>query len=166
MSARLCDGKELDMDNFDGDIAKIVFRQGGQSIFPFPPELERESRIYELTRDITVLDDLCDECDWGHKLSSGLYGVLNTLSWLLFLVHDGEYVGKERDGEFVDNSREREMAVAALPAFTIVFRAAYLHGGVRQELIERHPEFTELYNLMEAVWAEAIALTSDDPTHT
>ena len=127
---------------------EIAFRLGGgHRLMPLPGVL---NDLHSLVMDILVLGQSSADCDSGvhPALHSGLYGILNSLGWLLGEASDAEVVGGSGDGDFLDRSAVRHVAVAALPAFA---HLVYISGSedLYRELGAHHPEFRNLIDMLD-----------------
>ena len=118
-----------------------------EPLMPLPGVLDE---LYSLVMEVLTLDQSCAECDSGvhPPLHSGLYGILNSLGWLLGKASDAEVVGGLDDGAFLDMSTIRRVAVAALPAFahlTYISESEDLY----RELGAHHLEFRNLIDMLD-----------------
>ena len=108
--------------------------------------------VDDLAMHVLCLDQLCDECASGThpQLAPGLYGIVNTLSWLLGIAKDGTHIGGSKDGMFRDSRDARSDAIAAMPAFARLLEQAVSTDEERR-LIDLHPELGDLLKSM-ALW--------------
>jgi len=125
----------------------IAFRLGGVRRMPLHGGLDD---LYSNILYILTLDQSCDDCASGvhPSLHSGIYGILNSLGWLLMEASDGEVTGGDNDGAFIDKSAVRNAMVASLPAFA---HLVFISGSedLYVQLGECHPEFRHLVDMLD-----------------